>query len=59
MNGKFGNVVSIVNHTAQSRRGLLYLVCGAENLVKIWPTCGQQEVEYRNCRSNKYSVLYV
>jgi len=57
MNGKFENVVSIFNYTAQSRRGLLYLVCGAGNLGKIWSTCGQQDVEYTNCRSSKYRII--
>jgi hypothetical protein len=57
MNGEFGNVVNIVNHTSQSTRGLLYFVCGAGNFGKIWSTCGQLEVEYTNCRSNKCGII--
>jgi len=57
VNGEFGNVVSVVNHKSQSKRGLPYLVCGAGNFGKFWSTCEQLEVEYTNCRSNKVKAI--
>jgi hypothetical protein len=34
--------------------GLLNLSCGAPHFSKIWPACGQNEIQYRGRRMNEY-----
>ena len=42
-----------------SGASLINLLCGAGNFGKIWSTCGQHEIQYREWRMNKYTYNYM
>jgi hypothetical protein len=51
--------VRLVQSVMCSAAGLLNLLCGAGNFGKIWPACGQHEIQYTKWRMNKYTYNYM